>query len=242
MGWFLLLFLIILGYAITENNKIANKKKRGKVKPPRNEIEVRAVFEEGYKDEFSERDKQRSDRDKERVKGVDVVYLDIETTGLDYTKDEVLEVAIIDDNGEVLLNTLVRPEKRKRWTKAKEIHGISFQMVKDAPTLEEIKPLIIDAVRGKRVVIYNKQFDTRFIPFVRNVAFTVSCCMLRYADYKKIGYYAGQYRWHKLIDATKDIGYESTEASHRALADARACRAVWRWLDKKIGTYRSSIY
>lgn len=38
------------------------------------------------------------------------IYLDTETTGLDaFFGDEIVEIAIIDEKGKVLLNTLVQP-------------------------------------------------------------------------------------------------------------------------------------
>lgn len=37
------------------------------------------------------------------------VYIDTETTGLDSYRDEILEIAIVDDNGKSLVNSLVKP-------------------------------------------------------------------------------------------------------------------------------------
>ncbi len=51
--------------------------------------------------------------------------------------DEILSVSIIDQDGNVLLNTLCKPQKRKSWASAQEIHGISPAMVKNQPTFED---------------------------------------------------------------------------------------------------------
>ena len=53
------------------------------------------------------------------------VYLDAETTGL-HESDEIVELAIIDDDdGKILLNTLVKPIVHTYWPKAQRVHGIS---------------------------------------------------------------------------------------------------------------------
>ena len=160
-----------------------------------------------------------------------VVFLDTETTGTG-ARDEVVEIAIIDAEGKVLINTLVRPKNRKRWPDAEAIHGIGPAQVVDAPTLDLLMPSITTAVRGKNVVIYNSDFDSKFLPEALEKAAAVHCCMLRYAKYKgDWNEYRNDYRWHKLTAATRHIGYRFEGNAHRALADCRATRAVWQHMD-----------
>ncbi|WP_157975397.1 hypothetical protein [Photorhabdus sp. CRCIA-P01] len=45
-----------------------------------------------------------------------MVYLDIETTGFDAGSDELLEIAIVDNGGIHLLNTLLKPSTLTEWT------------------------------------------------------------------------------------------------------------------------------
>jgi oligoribonuclease (3'-5' exoribonuclease) len=40
---------------------------------------------------------------------VETVYLDTETTGINPGHDDLVEIAILDDGGSPLVNTLVRP-------------------------------------------------------------------------------------------------------------------------------------
>jgi len=150
------------------------------------------------------------------------VYLDLETTGFSTVNDEILEVAIIDDKGRVLVDSLIRPESCDQWSRAEGIHGISPDMVAGAPALHEIKTTIMHALKGKRVVIYNSDFDTRFLP-IEQWSGSVECCMRRWARYIGIK--------QKLEVAAKEVGYRF-EGLHRALADCKATLAVWKYLEK----------
>jgi DNA polymerase III subunit epsilon len=91
------------------------------------------------------------------------VILDTETTGLN-KNDVVIQISIIDLHGNELLNSLVRPMKRKRMSaESSGIHGITMADLISAPTLGEIKPEIDKITAGKTVLIYNAEFDERLI-------------------------------------------------------------------------------
>jgi len=156
----------------------------------------------------------------------ETLYLDTETTGLRgcYAggKDEIVELAIVDDAGVPVINTLVRPARLQEWPYAERIHGISPAMVAAAPRLEDFVPDLRHLLRGTTVVIYNAAFDVQFLPHEVFQGCDVQCCMLRYAN-------GG--RWPKLTAAAADVGHRWTGAAHRALADTLATRSVWRHLD-----------
>ena len=58
----------------------------------------------------------------------------IHCIGLDPQHDKLVEVAIVDEDGAIILDTLVNPERPIGF--ATQIHGISNEMVASAPTLE----------------------------------------------------------------------------------------------------------
>ena len=151
------------------------------------------------------------------------VYLDAETTGL-HESDEIVELTIIDDDGNILLNTLVKPIVHTYWPGAQRVHGISPMDVRNAPTQKQISDKIRDAVRGTRVVIYNAPYDSQYLPELEEAA-EVRCAMREFADWNKS-------KWINLGNATKIVGYE-WEGAHRALADTKALRAVWNFLQTK---------
>lgn len=179
--------------------------------------------------------KARNKKLLEKIASLEVVYLDTETTGLKAPpKDEIVEIAIIDDAGKILLNSLVKPTYRKRWNDAQDIHGITPKMVADAPTLEELAPQIEEAIRGKHLVIYNAKYDMKYLEPMINAAEHISCCMLCYGRY--IGEWNDRhnhYKWHKLTAAAKKAGHVWEGDAHRALADTQATRTVWHWLKSK---------
>jgi DNA polymerase III epsilon subunit-like protein len=161
------------------------------------------------------------------------LYLDTETTGLYPSfpdNDRIVELAIVNGAGEVLVDTLVNPE-RLIPTEATGIHGISDVMVESAPTLAELWPDVRELVEGRHIVIYNAQFDRGFFPNGLRNAARISCAMLRFAEV--FGERRGRrgYKWQRLFVAAAHVGHEWTGEAHRALADTLACRSVWQWLE-----------
>ena len=152
------------------------------------------------------------------------LYLDTETTGFSAPAgDTIVEIAIVDDAGRTILESLVDPRRKIPW-QASGIHGITDDMVRGKPTLEALLPRIREIVTGEQVVIYNSTFDTQFFPGGLRQARIVSCAMTRFAD--TLGG-----RWRKLDVAASHVGHRWAGNAHRALADAHACRSVWLWLE-----------
>lgn len=148
------------------------------------------------------------------------IFIDTETTGLDPKSSRVVEIALIDHTGKTLLDTLIDPQQPIP-AEASAIHGIFDDNVAGAPRLVEVMPLVCALARGKEVVIYNAHYDTQFLPWLRDFADTVRCAMLAAQSAM------GLSRWPKLVDAAQWAGHTWEGEAHRALADTRACRAVW---------------
>ena len=162
-----------------------------------------------------------------------LLYLDTETTGISAQANAIVEVAIVDDLGQALLNTLVNPG-RPIPIDAAAIHGITDAMVRDAPALGELWPQIQELAASAHVVIYNADFDRKFFPDRLACASRISCAMLEFArHYGEKDSYRGTYRWKNLEFAARHVRHRWTGAKHRALADALACRSVWQWIAQR---------
>lgn len=159
------------------------------------------------------------------------LILDTETTGLG-DDAEVVELAVIDCAGAVLLDTLVRPSGPVP-AEAAAIHGITDAMLAGAPTWSEIHARFCGLVEGRQVVIYSREFDVRVInqtarryglqaPQGFDLALdgsAVHCAMQAYAEfYGAWSAEKGRYRWQKLSTAAQQQGVTVTNA-HRALGD-----------------------
>jgi DNA polymerase III subunit epsilon len=151
----------------------------------------------------------------------DWVILDTETTGLGNA--EIVQIGVLDLKGEVILDSLIKPSISIP-TEAINIHGITDEMVANAPGFATIYPQIELALSGKKVLIYNKYFDLNILDYcyeinsckpIQGVKKNADCVMVWYSQY--IGdwndYYQS-YRWQKL------------NGDHSAIGDCRATLKV----------------
>ncbi|EGI0192176.1 hypothetical protein IFY83_004098 [Salmonella enterica] len=91
----------------------------------------------------------------------DYLIIDTETTGLD-NNAEVIEIAIINMHGDVLLNSLVKPTCSIPAAVTK-INNITDEMVADAPLWHDVFPVILNIIDGKKWLAWNSKFDARLI-------------------------------------------------------------------------------
>ena len=99
-----------------------------------------------------------------RKKIIEIV-LDTETTGLDYTKERMVEFAAVRlENGKIKdeFQTLINPEQHIRKSSI-AIHGITPEMVEDAPTEAEAMPKIMEFIGDYPIVAHNAIFDYSFL-------------------------------------------------------------------------------
>ncbi|MGA2322266.1 MAG: 3'-5' exonuclease [Sedimentisphaerales bacterium] len=152
------------------------------------------------------------------------VILDTETTGLG-KNDEIIQIGIIDINGNTLLNQNIRPQKKKSISRdATDVHGLTMTELVNCPTFSELKDIMNRSIGLKDIIAYNAEFDLRLY----KQSYQISggffpkgnwhCAMLEYARF--IGEwddYHGNYRWHKL----KGL-------DHTAVGDCLATLAIIR--------------
>ncbi len=159
------------------------------------------------------------------------VYLDTETTGLN-ENDEILEIAIITDDGSIKFESLVRPTVLIPLS-ASRIHGITNLSVKQSPFWNKIWPELNAIFKDKLICAYNSDFDMRMIrqsnfkfklQWVNNYHFFD--IMILFSIFNQEWDPIHQhYRFIGLEKAGNILGIAMPNA-HRALADARLARAV----------------
>jgi DNA polymerase-3 subunit epsilon len=158
-------------------------------------------------------------RDLLKKNPADWVILDTETTGLG-DKDQVVQVAVINGAGDVLMNNVLVKPTISIPVKASSIHGITDEVVKDAPNFVDVWLEIHKHMQGKQLVVYNADFDLRMLRQTaeaqsHTIEFPCSSwadAMSFYAEY--VGDwndYFGSFRWQRLPGG-----------DHTALGDCQA--------------------
>lgn len=168
------------------------------------------------------------------------IIIDTETTGLD-SDAEIVEIAICDARGLLEFSALVKPTKPIP-PEASNVHGITDEAVALARPWPQVQNIINAICFGRTVLAYNAGFDQRMVkqsmllcePKIEFEPYFWGCIMEAYKAFstdgantriKKDGTPYKYRQTPKLIDVAKEIGYVVDEA-HRAMADAKAARAV----------------
>ena len=85
--------------------------------------------------------------------------LDSETTGL-RPPVRFVEIAIVDPDGRTLFERTVRPGCPIEPGAAR-VHGHTVKSLVDSPSFREVYPDLLEALCGRRVIVYNAAYDRR---------------------------------------------------------------------------------
>jgi len=163
------------------------------------------------------------------------IYIDTETTGLDSTA-EIVEISVVDHDGSVLLETIIRP-KNPIPSDAQAIHHISNEMVKDARPWYVIWPTLRPILFGRMLAFYNADFDMRMMkqsyeqygtPWKEN--FQSFDILKLYAQFATVwDPRRRSFKYHSLEAAGRacNIPLQNT---HRATADTLLTRALLHYI------------
>lgn len=164
-------------------------------------------------------------RSQERVLTDETTYVvfDTETTGLNAREDTLIEIAAVKIHGGEIIDsfaTLIDPE-RPFSLKIAELTGITEDMVKGQPLLEEVLPKFADWVGDSVMVAHNAEFDVGFLgqcaarigmqPWTQPVIDTLALARTLYPGERN----------YRLKTLTNKFEIELTQ-HHRALADSEA--------------------
>lgn len=193
----------------------------------------RACFEK----ELASR-REAGDRHRNAAYGMDrkkVLFFDLELTGL-YDYDEILSVTLTDGTGAVVLDTLVRPVRRKKWKETEAIHGITPEMVKDAATLADLAPRLREILgKAERLVAFGTQTDLSHLTRLYTSRAEKNALRSKVldcgAEFSRYVYEHGIELSHQsLTDAMSTFGLDWHGNAHTSTADTDACRRVFEAL------------
>ncbi len=164
-----------------------------------------------------------------------VLFFDLELTGF-YDHDEILSITVVDGNGKLVMDTLVKPTHTKKWTRTEKIHGITPDMVTDAPLLSDIIPQIKEIFENAdNLIAYGVSTDFSHIKYIydteeerEQLHSKIRCCANEYVRY--IHEHRPDLQHASLIDAMECFGIEWEGIPHSSIADTFACRKVWNVL------------
>ncbi len=151
------------------------------------------------------------------------VVLDVETTGLDYTRERIIEFAAVKlEDGKIIdtFETLINPHQHIRKS-SQAIHGISEEDLEGAPEEEEIYPKIFEFIEGATLVAHNAIFDFSFLnraskrlynkALENNYVDTQMMFKEVYPQFESCG-----------LDSLVNVFGANNEHRHRAMGDAMA--------------------
>jgi len=103
----------------------------------------------------------------EDLASLPVVVVDVESTGLDYSQHELIEIGALKLQGREIVgvfNSLIKP-KSTITPEITRLTGIDNEMVKDFPAAEQILAKFIDFAGPSVLIAHNVDFD---IPFLKH--------------------------------------------------------------------------
>ncbi len=164
-----------------------------------------------------------------------ILFFDLELTGF-YVHDEILSITVINGYGELVMDTLVKPIKKKKWKDSEKIHHISPEMVEDAPTLAELIPEIKRIFDGAdHIIAYGVSTDFSHIKYIYDTEAEreelhkkVLCCANEFVRYTHE--VRPDILHASLTDAMACFDIEWEGVAHSSIADTYGCRKVWETL------------
>ena len=150
------------------------------------------------------------------------VVIDIETTGLDPKYDEIIEIGAIkvESGAEVdTFQSLVKPYEPVSGF-IENLTGITNDMLKDAPTIDEVLPYFLEFIDDFILVGHNVNFD---INFLYDFSLEAKEHHLRndFVDTMRLArwYLLPELSSHKLEVIARHFSCENLSKAHRALRD-----------------------
>lgn len=156
------------------------------------------------------------------------IVFDLETTGLDPSKHEIIEIGAIkvskNQTRHEGFHALIKP-KKKIPARITEINGITNEMVANGQDIDDVLPEFMAFIGNHRLVAYNAKFDMSFLDTAAarkgKIVKNPCSCALNMARRAWPGLPS-----YKLTHIAEHTGI-STEGAHRALEDCKMAATVY---------------
>ncbi len=138
----------------------------------------------------------------------------------------MVELALLDARGAVLLDTLVRPSCAVAEG-ARSVHGITDAELAGAPAWAEVDAQLRQLTAGRLLVSHNAGFDARLVDQTSDAHGCAPLVAAEWACTMELLTGANGGRWPDLGLALSIVGAAPPEgAAHRARYDAECCRRI----------------
>lgn len=153
------------------------------------------------------------------------LFLDTETTGLG-DSDQIAEIAVLDQAGAILFQSLVNPSCPMA-PEAAAVNGITEAEIATAPTWPLVFAQVATLIEGRTIICHSSDFDKRMVQQTC-VAYGLSAPAVNWRCTKELLADGNGGRWPSLADAMNLVAATWPEfgKAHRASYDADLCRRV----------------
>jgi predicted DnaQ family exonuclease/DinG family helicase len=165
------------------------------------------------------------------------VAIDLEFTGLDPRRDEIIEVAMVKFRGDEVLDTfssLVR-SNRPIPLKIEQLVGITSDDLRDAPTLRSLAGKILTLAANHPIVAHSVEVDQQFL---RRHGLLVNNLPIDTFELANIAL-PGERRY-SLARLSEHLGIDLPQ-NHRAVHDAMATKDLFCALVERIATWDADL-
>lgn len=162
------------------------------------------------------------------------VWVDTETSGLEPSRDLVLEIAAIAEDGRTFQSLANPGDEALEFIKdcfALKVNGLKIEELRAAPPTSDVAASFkawLSTLGPVELWAYNSGFDMGFLerePWAIGRMYWDGCVMRLAANGKK---------WQRLSEVAARMGLEWDGAAHRALADAKMAMRVHLELDRQM--------
>lgn len=173
------------------------------------------------------------------VEEVELLALDLETTGLDPRRHEVLSIGLVPVSG-----AGIHLEGARHWTvrprgevgESATVHGLTDDALADAPPLEDVLPDLVRALTGPRrrvLLAHFAQIETDFLDAASRAVYGIPLPQLQVVDTLHLELSSLGRPIHEVpagrvrLDACRRVRGLPRYSAHNAATDALACAELF---------------